>query len=119
MTLALGACCVDGVVIVEDKVIYRPFAMEKDKISYDGVILNVIFGYSGEVKMYDLFVKCLVGDIIILRDEPEAYTRQNMIEKLCNVMNMLQENYRPFLLNYRGHMHQFSYFPTAGLLYWR
>jgi 20S proteasome alpha/beta subunit len=102
MTLALGACCADGVVIVEDKVIYRPLAMEKDKISYDekirGVILNVIFGYSGEVKMYDLFVKYLVGDIVILRDKPEAYTRQNMIEKLCNVMSTLQENYRPFLL---------------------
>ena len=46
MTSALGACCDDGVVIVEDKVIYKPFAMEKDKISYGeklrGVILNTI-----------------------------------------------------------------------------
>jgi hypothetical protein len=83
MTLALGACCDDGVVIVEDKVIYKPLTMEKDKISYAeklrGVILNIIFGYSGEVKMYDLFVRYLVGDVVILRDEQEAYTTQNMI----------------------------------------
>jgi len=38
--------------------------MEKDEISYDeklrGVIINIIFGYSEEVKMYDLFVRYLV-----------------------------------------------------------
>jgi hypothetical protein len=72
--VALDACCDDGVVIVEDKVIYKPLVMEKDKISYAeklrGVILNIIFGYSGEVKMYDLFVSMyLVGDVVILRDE--------------------------------------------------
>lgn len=100
MTLALGACCDDGVVIIEDKVIYKPLAMEKDKISYDeklrGVILNIIFGYSGQVKMYDLFVKYLVGDVVILRDEQEAYTSQNMIQKLCDIMNNFKENYQPF-----------------------
>jgi len=88
--------------VVEDKVIYKPLAMEKDKISYAeklrGVILNIIFRYSGEVKMYDLFVRYLVGDVVILRDEQEAYTTQNMIQKLCDIMNNFKENYQPFLL---------------------
>ena len=63
-----------------------------------GVILNIIFGYSGEVKMYDLFVRYLVGDVVILRDEQEAYTTQNMIQKLCDIMNNFKANYQPFLL---------------------
>ena len=76
--------------------------MEKDKISYAeklrGVILNIIFRYSGEVKMYDLFVRYLVGDVVILRDEQEAYTTQNMVQKLCDIMNNFKANYQPFLL---------------------
>lgn len=68
MTLALSSCCSDGVTIIEDTRIYKPFAMEKDKISYSeklrGVILNVIFGYSGVVWMYDLFVRYVVGDFV-------------------------------------------------------
>jgi hypothetical protein len=102
MTLALSSCCSDGVAIIEDTRIYRPFAMEKDKISYSeklqGVILNVIFGYSGIVGMYDLFVRYVVGDLVILRDDPDRYTAENMILKFRGIMNKFRELYRPFNL---------------------
>jgi hypothetical protein len=68
--------------------------MEKDKISYDeklrGVILNIIFGYSGQVKMYDLFVKYLVA---YLKDSSEIDTKPtdeelNEFENSCNVYSI-------------------------------
>jgi hypothetical protein len=100
MTLALSSCCNDGVAIIEDTRIYRPFAMEKDKISYSeklrGVILNVVFGYSGIVGMYDLFVRYVVGDLVILRDHPSRYTYENMILKFGGIMDRFRELYNPF-----------------------
>jgi len=100
MTLALSSCCSDGVAIIEDTRIYKPFAMEKDKISYSeklrGVILNVIFGYSGVVGMYDLFVRYVVGDLVILRDDPDKYTNENMILKFCGIMDKFRELHKPF-----------------------
>jgi len=102
MTLALSSCCSDGVAIIEDTRIYKPFAMEKDKISYSeklrGVILNVIFGYSGIIGMYDLFVRYVVGDLVILRDDPDKYTAENMILKFCGIMDKFRELYTPFEL---------------------
>jgi 20S proteasome alpha/beta subunit len=61
MTLALAARCGDGVAIVEDKKIYKEFSMTMERITYSeklsGVIRNVIFAYSGDVGLYDIFVK--------------------------------------------------------------
>jgi len=103
MTLALGARCCDGVAIVEDKMIYKEFSMTGERITYSekvsGVIRNVIFAYSGDVGLYDIFVKYVAGELVILRDDSAHYINQNMIEKLSDIMDKIRENCKPRGLN--------------------
>ena len=102
MTLVLASCCVDGVVVVADRKITAlgtlSFLRYDEKLS--GVFSNVIFGYAGSEDMYRIFVRYVVGDSVILRDDPEHYTYQNMIEKFCMIMDLLKRIHgNPFLLD--------------------
>jgi len=103
MTLALGARYVDAVALVEDKKIYKEFSMTRERITYSeklsGVIRNVIFAYSGDVGLNDIFVKYVVGEVVILRDDSAYYDNQNMMGKLCNIMDKIRENCKPRGLN--------------------
>jgi hypothetical protein len=89
MTLALAAVCTDGVVIVEDTALTRMDTFEL--LGHDeklrGVIRNVIFGYEGQKEVYDIFVKCVVGEVVMLRDDVvQHYTIENMISKFSNIV---------------------------------
>jgi len=70
LTLDLAAVCGDGVVIIIDTALTRTDTIEL--IGHDeklhGVIRNVIFGYSGSEDMYDIFVKYVIGELVMLRD---------------------------------------------------
>ena len=55
-----------------------------------GVIRNVIFRYAGSEDIYQIFVRYVVGDLIIPRDDQEHYTYQNMMQKFCIIMNLLR-----------------------------
>lgn len=93
MTLALGAVCSEGVVIVEDKALTRMdnFELLKYDEKLRGVIRNVIFGYEGNETMHDIFVKYVVGDLVMLRDDQkDMYTRTNILLKFCKVMDKLR-----------------------------
>jgi hypothetical protein len=93
MTLAIAAVCSDGVVIVENRALRRMDTFEL--LRYDeklrGVIRNVIFGYEGSENMYDIFVKCVASDLVMLRDDKvQKYTSINMIPKFCKIMGALR-----------------------------
>jgi 20S proteasome alpha/beta subunit len=93
MTLALAAVCTDGVVILEDKALTRMDTFEL--LGHDeklrGVIRNVIFGYAGSENMYDIFIKYVVGELVMLRDDQEQqYTPVNMLSKFCSIINRLR-----------------------------
>jgi 20S proteasome alpha/beta subunit len=102
MTLVLASQCIDGVIIVADRKITAlgtlRFLRYDEKLK--GVIRNVIFGYAGSEGGYQIFVRYVVGDLVILRDDLEHYTYQNMIQKLCKIMDLIREFRRnPFLLD--------------------
>jgi hypothetical protein len=90
MTLVLASCCVDGVVLIADRkfTVQGTLTFIKYGVKLSGVLRNVIFGYSGSEVGYGIFVRYAVGDLIILRDDPDHYTDQNMIQKL-NLLNIV------------------------------
>ena len=95
MTLVLGARCNDGVVIVTDLKLTSRASGEIKLLRYEpkisGVFINVIFGYAGDVDIYDVFVNYAVGDSVRKRDDPnDVYTTNNFIQKLCDNMNKLR-----------------------------
>lgn len=102
MTLILGARCTDGVVISGDRKIVN--LATRDLIGYNtklfGVLRNVIFGYAGSEDMFHVFLRYIVGDLVISRDDPEGYTNNNLFQKLSNTMHILKEirNRQDFVL---------------------
>ena len=102
MTLILGARCTDGVVISGDTKIVD--LATRDLIRYStklfGVLRNVIFGYAGSEDMFYIFLRCVIGDLIILRDAPDNYTHDNLFQKLSNIMHILMKirKYQDFAL---------------------
>ena len=93
MTLILGARCTDGVVISGDIKIVD--LATRDLIGYStklfGALRNVIFGYTGSEDMFHVFLRYIVGDLVILRDDPDRYTNNNLFQKLSNAMHILRE----------------------------
>lgn len=92
MTLVLGARCRDGVAMIADRKIVAlgtgQFLRYEMKIY--APIRNVIFGYDGSTDMFDVFHKYVVGDLVILRDDPVSkYKPDNLFEKFCNTINIL------------------------------
>jgi 20S proteasome alpha/beta subunit len=57
-----------------------------------GALRNVIFGYAGSEDMFHVFLRYTVGDLVILRDDPDRYTNNNLFQKLSNTMHILKEN---------------------------
>jgi 20S proteasome alpha/beta subunit len=107
MTLVIGARCNDGVVIMTDLKVtsrvsgYIEVRGLQSKIS--GVFLNIIFGYTGDVDVNDVFIKYSLGDYIVKRDDPDnAYTASNFIENLSvnitKLREILSRNNRSILL---------------------
>lgn len=105
MTLDLGAGCIDGVVIVADRKITD--LITRQLVKYDekvyGVLRNVIFAYEGSEDMFSVFLRYLVGDVVMLRDDQEKYTSDNLLQKLSNIMTVLRNirdpRSRDFLLS--------------------
>ena len=92
MTLILGARCTDGAVISGDRKIVD--LATRHPIGYDtklfGALRNVIFGYAGSEDMFHVFLRYVVGDLVILRDDPDRYTNNNLFQKLSNTMRKLR-----------------------------
>jgi|ERR671918_1724248 20S proteasome alpha/beta subunit len=93
MTLIIAARCTDGVVIAGDRKIVD--LATRDPIGYIpklfGALRNVIFGYAGSEDMFHVFLRYIVGDLVILRDDPQRYTNNNLVEKLSIAMHMLKK----------------------------
>lgn len=93
MTLILGARCTDGVVISGDRKIVD--LATRDLIGYStklfGALRNVIFGYAGSEDMFHVFLRYIAGDLVILRDDLDRYTNNNLFQKLSNTMHILRK----------------------------
>jgi hypothetical protein len=61
----------------------------ESKIS--GVFTNIIFGYAGDVEVYEIYLNYGVGDVVRKRDNPnDVYTNDNFIRKLHENMIKLR-----------------------------
>jgi 20S proteasome alpha/beta subunit len=56
-----------------------------------GALRNVIFGYAGSEDMFHVFLRYIVEDLVILRDDPYRYTNSNLLQKLSNTMHVLRD----------------------------
>lgn len=54
--------------------------------------------YAGNEDMYNIFVKYVVGDVVMLRDDQDRYTKDNMISKFGKIMALLKTNSKSLLL---------------------
>ena len=41
------------------------------RIKLFGALSNVIFGYAGSEDMFYVFLRCVIGDLVIIRDDPD------------------------------------------------
>jgi hypothetical protein len=112
-TLILGARCNDGIAIVTDMKITSlatgtpEFLRYESKIS--GVFINIIFGYAGDVDMYEVYLNYAFGVCVSVRkrDDPnDVYTIDNFIQKLhentIKLRNILLRSGRVLLLRILG-----------------
>lgn len=86
LTVVIGACCSDGIVIVADRKFvdsYRNFQKWGEKTFGD--VAHVIMGYAGNERTFDLFRKYVVGDVVIRRDGADKYTDENILSKISPV----------------------------------
>ena len=56
-----------------------------------GALQNIIFGYAGSEDMFYVFLRCVIGDLMILRDDSDKYTHDNLFQKLSNIMRILMK----------------------------
>jgi 20S proteasome alpha/beta subunit len=93
-----GAKCSDGVVIITDRLLrgMSDVVIYKEKIFGD--IEHVIIGYTGDVQMFDIIRRYTVVDVMIERDDSKRYTLDNLLSKLSNSVDTLNElvECRPF-----------------------
>lgn len=88
MTLAAGAVCSDGVVIIADRkhTDIDPSSSPTFEDKIYGDLKNVIMTFSGSSKYFNMFRKNVAGDVMFLRDDAARYTDENVIPKLCDHM---------------------------------
>ena len=88
LTVIIGAKCSDGIVLVADRKFTTVF---DESVRYDnklfGDLSHVIMGYTGIEKIFDIFRKCIVGDVIINRDSVDnSYTFKNLMPKMAHLV---------------------------------
>jgi 20S proteasome alpha/beta subunit len=82
MTVVIGAKCKDSIVLIADRKLTRKSGEVEWKEKIFGDLSHVLVGYTGDAEMFDIFRKCIVGDVIIKRDIPEHYTLDNLLPEI-------------------------------------
>lgn len=94
LTVIIGAKCSDGIVLVAD----RKFTTEFDEsVYYDtklfGDLSHVTMGFTGKEKIFNIFRKCIVGDVIINRDSMDNnYTFTDLIPRMAQLVKEINQN---------------------------
>lgn len=70
LTVVIGAVCQEGIVLIADKKITNTIGGKDENpgIKIYGDLGHILMGYTGAVKMFDIFRKYVVGDVITTRD---------------------------------------------------
>lgn len=54
-----------------------------------GVLRHIIFGYAGSEDAFNIFLRYVVGDLVIKRDDSDAYSAVNNLEYFCSAVKKL------------------------------
>ena len=93
LTVIIGAKCSDGIVLVADS----KFTALDESVRYDSKLLgdlsHVTMGFTGKEKIFDVFRKCIVGDVIINRDSMDnSYTFTDLIPRMALLVKEINQN---------------------------
>jgi hypothetical protein len=68
LTVVFCGVCLDGNVLIADRKLTNTTGGKDDAgIKIHGDLEHILMGYTGAVKMFDIFRKYVVGDVIITR----------------------------------------------------
>jgi 20S proteasome alpha/beta subunit len=91
LTVVIGAKCSDGIVMVADKKISTISGKElKFEGKMFGDLAHVLIEYAGNVNMFGIFRRYIVGDVMIRRSG-NAYTSENLINELSKAVKDFNE----------------------------
>jgi 20S proteasome alpha/beta subunit len=122
LTVVIGAVCSDGIVLIADKKLMNTIGGKDEDagIKIHGDLKHILMGYTGNVKMFDIFRKYVVGDVITTRDFPR-YKHDNVVQTMCTVIkefnNSIGRQYSVFELliaEHIGRQSQLHYIDTGG-----
>lgn len=101
LTVIIGAKCSDGIVLIADRKLTNIF---DESVRYDnklfGDLSHIVMGYTGAEKIFDIFRKYVVGEVIINRDnEIKPYTFTYLISKISQLVKEFNQIlYEPTIL---------------------
>jgi 20S proteasome alpha/beta subunit len=88
--VVFGAVCLDGIVLIADRKLTNTIGGKDDAgIKIHGDLEHILMGYTGAVKMFDIFRKYVVGDVIITRADEERYKYDNVLDTMSTLVKEL------------------------------
>lgn len=93
LTVVIGTKCKDGIALIADKKLTNIIGGKDDEgIKIHGDLLHILMGYTGAVKMFDIFRKYVVGDVTITRDMVERYKYDNVVQTMSVLLKEFNES---------------------------
>ena len=90
LTVVIGAKCSDGIVLVADRKITLFGRGQGFEEKIRGDLAHVLIEYAGDVNMFDIFRKYIVGDVVIRRSG-NAYTSENLVYETAQSVKRFNE----------------------------
>jgi 20S proteasome alpha/beta subunit len=123
LTVVIGAACSDGIVMIADKKLTNTIGGmdEIPGIKIHGDLEHILMGYTGAVKMFDIFRKNVVGDVITTRDFVERYKYANVVRTMSTLIKEFNESigrqhsvFEMLIGKHIGRYSELHYIDTAG-----
>jgi 20S proteasome alpha/beta subunit len=93
LTVVFGAVCLDGIVLIADRKLTNTIGGKDDAgIKIHGDLEHILMGYTGAVKMFDIFRKYVVGDVIITRADEERYKYDNVLDTMSTLLKEFNDS---------------------------
>ena len=88
LTVVIVAVCQEGIVLLADKKITNTVGGkdENDRIKIYGDLGHILIVYTGAVRLFDIFRKHVVGDVLTTRNHVERYKYTNVVETMSNLI---------------------------------
>jgi 20S proteasome alpha/beta subunit len=88
LTVVIDAVCQEGIVLIADKKITNTIGGKDENpgIKIYGDLGHILMGYTSAVKMFDIFRKHVMGDVITTRDYSNRYKYGNVVKTMSTLI---------------------------------